>query len=73
MGSDQLKNNLMDILQRLDPYDRDDYTSLGEDFVVEQIAARAALIDGVWVPFSQMRRNEYGAVFVRTWLYEKEF
>lgn len=67
-----LKTMLVDQLDVITEYDRDQYVML-EDSIVERVGKKAALIDGIWVPKSLMRCDFDDSLYVADWFYGKEF
>ena len=65
----KLKQEFLEALQLLDDYDADDYTPLPEDYYLEAMTSRGALIDGAWFGLSQMKIDKWGVVYLRNWLY----
>ena len=61
---------LIDELDVLDQYTKDDFQLLDYDDV-EMVTDKAVLIDGVWVPKSQMRTDPDGELYVIHWLFSK--
>ena len=71
--NEKLKQEFLESLQRLDEYDADDYTPLPEDYHLEALTSRGALIDEVWLPLSQMRVDRWNVVYLRNWLYKQYY
>ena len=67
-----LKSTLIDQLDVITEFDRDQYVKL-DDSIVEQVGKKSALIDGIWVPKSLMRCDFDGDMYVVDWFYGKEF
>ena len=63
-----------DFLNRLEPINErieHEYTLLAFDFKIEAMTEKAVLVDGEWLPLSQMRVSRNGDVYMKNWLYDK--
>ncbi len=70
--SDQLIEEMLTSIDVLASWDEDKYTLI-EDPIVSQLSDKAAFITCAayadWTPFSMMRTNADGDIFLATWLY----
>ncbi len=70
--SDQLIDEMLTEIDVLASWDADKYTLI-ENPIVSQVSDKAAFITCAayadWTPFSQMKTNADGEIFLATWLY----
>ena len=65
-------SELLENLDVLSSRDDVDYTEM-EEPVITAITKAAARINGVSLPFSQLRCDSVGNIYLINWLYKKEF
>lgn len=61
---------LLDVLNVYSDYDKETHSKL-KFSIVDAVTKKAALIDGEWVPLSQMKCDVDGNLYVANWLWEK--
>lgn len=69
---DNSLTKLTDALEVFSDYDKNDFTLLKYG-KIEVVTPKAALIDGVWYPKSQMKVDTDNGLWLSNWLYEKNF
>ena len=47
------------------------YTLISFDFDIQHMTDKAILVDGEWLPLSQMRVGRDGNLYMKNWLYDK--
>lgn len=70
-----MNNNLTklsDELEVFSDYDKNDFTLLKYE-KIEIVTPKAALIDGVWCPKSQMKVDTDNGLWLSNWLYKENF
>lgn len=72
-GSSDGLITLADELEPYSEYDRGDYTKAEYDELKVIPGKKAVLIDGRWIAKSQMKVDTDFNLYVKNWLYEKEF
>ncbi len=69
---DEVTKKLLDEIDVLSEYDRDNYQVI-DMALVEYVSEKAAMINGEWLPKSTLRTDMEGNIFLANWKYAQIF